>query len=235
MCRTAANCKNIVPSDPIKDIQVNAGIVTIATAYYFINSDGDNPDSPNRIALASMIIDTWRDERILETYIANECRKVYPEYLDHEYPADSHYLSDFDIRILRTTVLVSEYIAAGYSLTGITVHKNIHDYIRMIELDVSVNLDLDCKPTIRSISIRPVPEDHVLGRRDLDYVHIHSSNIMSCCNQFNRYVNFICLCNLKDISPENYTKTIEEAINGHLRHHVIPYFYTIINKLSPGI
>ena len=93
-----------------------------------------------------------------------------------------------------------------------------------------INLDLYYKPTIRSLRIRPVPEDYVLGRRDLDYVHISSNNEMT-----NRFVNFTCLCNLKDISPENYTKIIEEAVDGHLKHHIIPYFYTLINKLSPGI
>lgn len=218
---------NYIPHDRIVDIRNNNPCIEIATAYYHINGRRSDTDPSNMIALASIAMVDDDSFHALENYIATECRRVYPAPT-FRHRSDDDTLFAFGIKIHKYTVSRSTYIDQGFPLTGITLHRNIHDYIRKIRFSVKIMFDNYLGTQIGRIdTLTLIQPSDTLYYDDTYYLYFSTTG-----NSNTRFLEFYCTCDLTDIEPENYPGAVRDAINARLHDKIVPYLEKVINKLS---
>ena len=218
-----------MPYDPIKEL-TRDDYVEVATAYFYINGHLVDNNPSNRIAIASVVITDEYSFRILEKYLADECRKVYPVSKSRQ-DEDSDTLRRFNIKIHNQVVLRDAYRDQGFSLTGITTHRDIHDYIRKVSFYARIRLLPDrCADFIHIENLILTPLSYTLTESDLNYIYVGTDSTKHFTGT--PYMGFKCVCDLTHVAPENYRDVIDDAIKARLRDQVIPCLHKYACKLT---
>ena len=209
--------------------------VKVATVYYSDNQHGSilTTRIDKLIPIMSRIITDDTELTSFARYVADEFKSLFPTYVNRG-TSDEQTLVDLGFRIFTDYVDYDTYLQDGNSPSDINIHTNPYKYLsQMYHLEVCMTLDEYATPIIERVTMwNSFPgdtEDQLSPRVEIKYSRYEYKR------PYHHSIYFPCLCNLIDVVPEDFTKTIESTINTRLATHVIPKLETFIHKLPRRI